>query len=81
LSEIKDPEGIYKLSRIINYSEKCYLGELKKPDGTYTTSMKESMEVLMNEHFPGNYIPIKQDKPKPFVFMKHSELQDQTVTL
>ena len=43
-----------RLNKIIKNEEINKLGLLKKSNGTMTTDTDETLEVLMNEHFPGN---------------------------
>lgn len=41
-----------KLNRILRRHTSRQLGILKKPDGTFTDSVKNSYDLLMKEHFP-----------------------------
>ena len=41
-----------KLNKIIRQKKHQQVGALKKPDGTFTVSSKESYVLLMSEHFP-----------------------------
>jgi ribonuclease HI len=41
-----------KLNKIIRQKKHQQVGALKKPDGTFTDSSKESYVLLMSEHFP-----------------------------
>ena len=43
-----------KLSKILDKKEASRLGLVLKPDGTHTSSTKETLEVMLDEHFPGN---------------------------
>jgi hypothetical protein len=41
-----------KLNKIIWQKKHQQVGDLKKPDGTFTDSSKESYVLLISEHFP-----------------------------
>ena len=50
-----------KLTKIITGSKYNKVGLLKKADGVITETPEESLEVLMDEHFPGNVRPRARD--------------------
>ena len=55
-----------KIQKVMKSGSKQELGSLKKPDGSYTTSTQESLQVLLDTHFPDetnpdNEVPLNFD--------------------
>ena len=46
-----------KIQKVMKTGSKQELGSLLKPDGSYTTSTQESLQVLLDTHFPGETNP------------------------
>ena len=57
VSEVKTPKGMAMLNGVLKSRENKVLGILKKPDGSFCTTPDESMDLLINTHFPGNTAP------------------------
>ena len=56
-SDTSDSSGVAKLTKIINAKDNKALGLLSHDDGTYTASPEETVDLLMNTHFPGSIVP------------------------
>ena len=52
-NEIETPKGVAILSKAVQGRSQKVLGQLKRPDGSLTESMEDTMEELFREHFPG----------------------------
>ena len=52
--ECGTPKAIARLNRIIQKKERVSLGILKQPDGAFCSSAEETLELLIQSHFPGN---------------------------
>ena len=50
--QINDPNSMALLNRILKQGPHQKIGLLKKPDGTFAKDFKESINLLMDEHFP-----------------------------
>ncbi|XP_032690767.1 uncharacterized protein LOC116853705, partial [Odontomachus brunneus] len=50
---IENASETSRLSRILSQDNRPILGCLKRPDGNYTESMRESLKHLLETHFPG----------------------------
>jgi hypothetical protein len=46
-----------KIQKLMKSGSKQELGSLKKPDGSYTTFTQESLQVLLDTHFPDETNP------------------------
>ena len=62
VGSVENTSEMSRLNKIINRGEIHKLGLLKKGNGTMTTDTTETLQVLMDEHFPGN-IPTSEVRP------------------
>jgi len=53
-STIKNPKEMAKLQKQVQGKENQALGLLKRVDGTFSASPLETMEILLDNHFPGS---------------------------
>jgi len=65
ISNIDDAKETSKLLKMLGKNNTNEIGLLQNENGTYCTSPKESLELLMNKHFPNykntcNYQHIKE---------------------
>lgn len=49
-----NPKAIARLNRIIQQKERVSLGLLKKPDGQFCSTAEETLNLLIQNHFPGS---------------------------
>ncbi|KAJ8974399.1 hypothetical protein NQ317_011243 [Molorchus minor] len=53
---VTDLPSSSRIHRILSREPRVPFGSIKKPDGTYTTSGRETLELLIHNHFPGSLI-------------------------
>ena len=62
---IEDPKSMALFNKVLNSSPYQKVGLLKQSDGTFTRSVKDSINLLMNEHFPDSVnVPLKGHKKR-----------------
>lgn len=54
-----DPKGMALLNKALQTNSSHSVGLLRKPDGSFTRRPSESINLLMNSHFPGS-VPCKR---------------------
>ena len=54
VNNIQKPKGMALLNSILKARENKILGILKRPDGSFCATPEESMDLLIDTHFPGN---------------------------
>ena len=57
VSGVKTPRGMAMLNGILKTRDSKVLGILKRSDGSFCATPDESMDLLINTHFPGNAAP------------------------
>ena len=56
LNSIHEPESMNRLIKSLKGSQSHEIGILRKPDGSFTRSLKESIDLLLTTHFPDSVI-------------------------
>ena len=54
VSEVNSVPAMSKLDKILDRKKASCLGLVIKPDGSSTSTTGQTLEVMLNEHFPGN---------------------------
>lgn len=62
VGQVEGMSEMARLNKIIGEKENQKVGLLSRGDGSTTTNTAETLQVLMNEHFPGN-VPVGRHPP------------------
>ena len=54
--EVESTKATSRLHKMLSKEHQSTIGSMKKPDGSYTNSIKETMEFMTDVHFPGRTI-------------------------
>jgi retron-type reverse transcriptase len=64
-SDTADLAGMAKLTRTLKGGDHNAIGLLKRPDKTYASDPKETLDILMSEHFPDSVEVTETDENDP----------------
>lgn len=75
-TNIESESAANRIRKIISKDKNCALGTIKKPDGTYTCSNTETIQTLLQTHFPGCKLADKHIQQQDTTTLKIPTIND-----